>query len=68
MNFKKSRSTECLNIETGADRYLLHGPGLGSRADSGHRQTHVDSWTDTLVEQLGLQENLRQTDGKFNTR
>jgi len=39
--------------------HLLHGFGLGSRAYSGHRQTHVDGWADTLVEQLGLQEDLR---------
>ncbi len=39
--------------------YLLHGSGLGSRTYSGHRQTHVDGWADTLVEQLSLQEDLR---------
>jgi len=38
--------------------YLLHGLCLGSRAYSGHRQTHVDGGADTLVEQLSLQEDL----------
>ena len=39
---------------------LLHGPGLGSRSDTGHRQTDVDGWTNTLVEQLSLQEDLSE--------
>ena len=42
--------------------HLLHGSGLGSRAYSGHRQTHVDGWADTFVEQLSLQEDLQRTD------
>ncbi|KAH3663765.1 hypothetical protein OGAPHI_005167 [Ogataea philodendri] len=37
---------------------LLHGLNLGSRTDSRHRQTDVDSWSDTLVEQFSLQEDL----------
>ncbi|RUS30139.1 hypothetical protein BC938DRAFT_479810 [Jimgerdemannia flammicorona] len=42
---------------------LLHGLGLGSRTDTGHRQTNIDGGTDTLEEQLGLQEDLTVGDG-----
>merc|ERR1719266_3031424 len=42
---------------------LLHGLGLGSRADTGHRETDVDGGSDTLVEQLSLQEDLAGSDG-----
>ena len=42
---------------------LLHGLGLGSRADTGHRETNVDGGSDTLVEQLSLQEDLAVSDG-----
>ncbi len=39
---------------------LLHGPGLGSRSDTWHGQTDVDGGTNTLVEQLSLQEDLSE--------
>merc|ERR1719500_2410709 len=42
---------------------LLHGLGLSSRTDTGHRQTDVDGGSDTLVEQLCLQEDLSVSDG-----
>merc|ERR1719402_1281271 len=42
---------------------LLHGLGLGSGADTGHRETDVDGGSDTLVEQLSLQEDLAVSDG-----
>merc|ERR1719384_529714 len=42
---------------------LLHGLGLGSGADTGHRETDVDGGSDTLVEQLSLQEDLSVSDG-----
>merc|ERR1719341_1587092 len=42
---------------------LLHGLGLSSRADTGHGQTDVDGGSDTLVEQLCLQEDLSVSDG-----
>lgn len=42
---------------------LLHGLGLGSGAYTGHGQTHVDGGSDTLVEQLSLQEDLAVSDG-----
>merc|ERR1719384_119770 len=42
---------------------LLHGLGLGSGADTGHRETDVDGRSDTLVEQLSLQEDLAVSDG-----
>lgn len=43
--------------------YLLHGLGLGSGSDTGHGQTDVDGWPDTLVEELSLQEDLTVSDG-----
>lgn len=43
--------------------YLLHGLGLGSRSYTRYRQTDVDGWSDTLVEQLGFQEDLSISDG-----
>jgi hypothetical protein len=42
---------------------LLHGLELSGRADTRHRQTDVDGRTDTLVEELGLQEDLAISDG-----
>lgn len=43
--------------------YLLHGLGLGSRSYTGYRQTDVDGGTDTLVEELSLQEDLTVSNG-----
>jgi len=37
---------------------LFHGLELGSGTDSGDGKTDVDSWSNTLVEELGLQEDL----------
>jgi len=37
---------------------LLHRFELGSGADTRDRKANVDGWTNTLVEQLGLQEDL----------
>jgi hypothetical protein len=37
---------------------LLHGLDLGSGTDTGNGQTDVNGGTDTLVEQLGLKEDL----------
>jgi len=42
---------------------LLHGLDLGSGTDTGDGQTDVNGGTDTLVEQLRLQENLTVSDG-----
>jgi hypothetical protein len=42
---------------------LLHGLELGGGADTRHRQTDVDGGADTLVEELGLQEDLTVGDG-----
>lgn len=42
---------------------LLHGLELGSGTDTGDRKTDVDSRTDTLVEKLGLQEDLAVGNG-----
>ena len=41
---------------------LLHGLDLGSGTDTGHRETDVNGWSDTLVEQLSLQEDLAVSD------
>ena len=37
---------------------LLHGLNLGGRSDTGDGKTDVDSGTDTLMEELGLEEDL----------
>ena len=36
---------------------------LGSRADTGHRETDVDGRTNTTEEELSLQEDLTVSDG-----
>ena len=41
---------------------LLHGLDLGSGTDSGHRETDINGWSDTLVEELSLQEDLSISD------
>ena len=43
--------------------YLFHGLCLGSGADTRDRQADVDSRSDTLVEELSLQEDLSVSDG-----
>ena len=47
----------------GPSTHLFHSLGLGSGADTAHRQTDVDGRADTLVEQLSLQEDLAVSDG-----
>ncbi|KAI5296362.1 hypothetical protein KEM55_005847, partial [Ascosphaera atra] len=42
---------------------LLHGLELGAGADTGDGKTDVDGGADTLVEELGLQEDLAVRDG-----
>jgi hypothetical protein len=42
---------------------LLHGLELSGGADTRHRETDVDGRADTLVEELGLQEDLSISDG-----
>lgn len=49
--------------ELQATSNLLHCLELGSRADARHRETDVNSWPDTFVEELRLQENLSVGDG-----
>ena len=44
-------------------KYLFHSLGLGSSSDSGHRETDVDSRSNTLVEQLRLEEDLSISNG-----
>lgn len=43
--------------------HLLHRLSLRSRADTRHRKTDVDGWSDTLVEELSLEEDLAVRDG-----
>lgn len=43
--------------------HLFHGLGLSGRSYTGYRQTDVDGRSDTLVEQLGFQEDLSVSDG-----
>jgi hypothetical protein len=42
---------------------LLHGLDLGGRSDAGNGETNVDCGTDTLMEELGLEEDLTVGDG-----
>jgi len=42
---------------------LLHGLDLGGRTDTGDGKTDIDGRSDTLVEELGLQEDLSVGDG-----
>jgi len=50
-------------IELHGTSDLLHGLELGSGTDSGDGKTDVNGWTDTLVEELGLQEDLTVGNG-----
>ena len=42
---------------------LLHGLELGSGTDTGHRETDINGWSNTLVEKFGLQEDLTISNG-----
>ena len=42
---------------------LLHGLDLSGSSDTGHGKTDIDSWADTLVEKLSLQEDLTVGNG-----
>ena len=42
---------------------LLHGLDLGGRSDTGHGQTDVNGRSDTLMEELGLEEDLTVGNG-----
>jgi hypothetical protein len=61
---KKNLRTRCSIVKS---KYLeidlLHGFGLRSRADTRDRETDVDGRSDTLVEELSLQEDLSVSDG-----
>ena len=60
---KSSNLTILGKLELHGTGNLFHSTGLGSRSDTGHGQTNVDSWPNTLVEQLGFQENLSVSNG-----
>ena len=51
------------NLERERDLYLLHSLDLCCRAHSAHRQTHIDGWSYTFVEELSLKEDLTVSDG-----
>ena len=42
--------------------YLFHGLLLGGRSYARYRQTDINGWSDTFVEQLSFQENLSVSD------
>ena len=42
---------------------LFHGLNLGGGADTGDGKTDVNGWADTLMEELGLEEDLSVSDG-----
>ena len=47
---------------------LLHGSDLSRRTDTRHGETNINSWADTLVEKLSLQEDLTVSDGDHISR
>ena len=42
---------------------LFHGLNLGGGTDTGDGETDVNGWADTLMEKLGLEEDLAVSDG-----
>jgi hypothetical protein len=60
---KCSNLTVLSQLEFHRASYLLHSTSLGCRSDTGHGKTNVNSWSDTFVEELGLQENLTISNG-----
>src|SRR5690349_10848613 len=60
--FDLSNLTVLSQLEFHGSSDLFHGLGLSGGADTRHGQTHVDSGTHTLVEQLSLQEDLAVSD------
>mmetsp|Transcript_20831 Transcript_20831/g.49387 ORF Transcript_20831/g.49387 Transcript_20831/m.49387 type:complete len:465 (-) Transcript_20831:338-1732(-) len=60
---KGSYLTVLRQLQLQGASHLLHGLDLRSTADTAHRQTHVHSGADTLVEKLGLQEDLTIRNG-----
>ena len=50
-------------IELHGTGHLLHSLDLSGRTDSRYRKTDINSWSDTLVEELSLQEDLSISDG-----
>lgn len=49
-------------IKLHCTRHLLHCLNLGSRSDSRYRKTDINGWSDTLIEELSLQEDLSISD------
>jgi len=49
-------------LELHGTRNLLHGLDLSGRSDSGDGKTDINGWSDTLVEELSLQEDLSISD------
>lgn len=49
-------------LELHGSRNLLHGLDLSGGSDSGDGKTDVNCWSDTLVEELSLQEDLSISD------
>merc|ERR1719464_2092046 len=60
---ESSDLSELGQLELHGTSDLLHRLGLSSRTNTGHGQTDVDGGSDTLVEQLCLQEDLSVSDG-----
>ena len=49
-------------LELHGSRNLLHGLDLSGGSDSGDGKTDINGWSDTLVEELSLQEDLSISD------
>ena len=50
-------------IQLHGTRNLFHGFHLGGGTDTGDGETDVNGWADTLMEKLGLEEDLAVSDG-----
>ena len=60
---KSSDFTILSELEFEGTSDLLHGLDLGGGTDTRHRETDVDGWANTLVEEFGFEENLAIGDG-----
>ena len=60
---ESSDLTVLSKLELKGTSKLLHGLNLGGGSDTGDGETNVNSGTDTLMEELGLEEDLSISDG-----
>src|SRR5690606_18107880 len=65
---ESSQFTVLRQVGTNTARQLLDNLGLCSTTHAGHRNTGVNSGTDTSVEQVGFQEDLAVGNGNYVRR